>query len=269
MGAAVGQKGAFNDINMTPLIDIVLVVLIIMMVNIPIQIEEMTLKLPGPPPATPPPPPPPNEQLVIALYEDGKVALNRAVSNEQNMLYEMTRRLRSMSNKNVFIDAHSKVPYGKVVDMVDLARNAGAANVGLAKFKPEGPLPPTSVSAGSGMPRGVFIGSPLVRGEITEKRADDAIQPHKATINGCYAAALGRNPALTGNYTLYVEIGPKGEIGSETVDYLKVPYVEKDEVGDPEMKLCVEQVGAQLRYEALGEGNTAWVRYPLLFSPGN
>jgi len=47
MGAQLGTKGAISDINMTPLIDIVLVVLIIMMVNIPIQIEEMGLKLPS------------------------------------------------------------------------------------------------------------------------------------------------------------------------------------------------------------------------------
>ena len=115
MGAAVGTKGAFSDINMTPLIDIVLVVLIIMMVNIPIQIEEMGLKVPGPPLTTPPPPCTDCEQLVLALYEDGKLAsmgvsgvgmaLNREVMNEQTALFEMTRRLRSMANKNVFIDA--------------------------------------------------------------------------------------------------------------------------------------------------------------------
>jgi biopolymer transport protein ExbD len=57
MGAKLGGGGgAVSDINMTPLIDIVLVVLIIMMVNMPIQIEEMGVKLPGvsdkPPPRT-------------------------------------------------------------------------------------------------------------------------------------------------------------------------------------------------------------------------
>lgn len=268
MGAAVGQKGAFNDINMTPLIDIVLVVLIIMMVNIPIQIEEMSLKLPSPIPPPTPPPDTPSEQLVIAMYDDGRVALNRAVSSEQNMLYEMTRRLRSMPNKNVFIDAATKVPYGRVVDMVDLARNAGAANVGLAKMKPEGPLPPTSVAAGSGMPRGIFLGSPLVRGEMTEKKADDAIQPLKGALTQCYLQRLAANGGLTGSHTVYVEVGPQGEIGSETVDYLKVPYVEKDEVGDAELKACVEGVVKQLKFAPLGDGKTCWIRYPLLYSPG-
>ena len=47
MGAQLGGSGAFNDINMTPLIDIVLVVLIIMMVSIPIQVNELGVKVRG------------------------------------------------------------------------------------------------------------------------------------------------------------------------------------------------------------------------------
>jgi biopolymer transport protein TolR len=270
MGASVGQKGAFNDINMTPLIDIVLVVLIIMMVNIPIQIEEMGLKVPGPVTTPPPTPPPDAEQLVLALYEDGRMALNREVMSEQNALYEMTRRLRSMTNKNVFVDAHEKVPYGTVVSMVDLAREAGAANVGLAKMKPTGPLEPLRVSAGSGMPRGIFIGSPLVRGGITEKKADEAIQPLKGAMTQCYLTELASSPQLTGSLGLYFEVGPDGETGitEEAKKFLKPPAVEKDDVGDAELKACIEALLPSVRYEALGEGKTAWIRYTILFSPG-
>ena len=48
MGAKVGTDGAFDDMNLTPLIDVVLVVLIIMMVSIPIQVQEMGIKVPDP-----------------------------------------------------------------------------------------------------------------------------------------------------------------------------------------------------------------------------
>lgn len=279
MGAAVGQKGAFNDINMTPLIDIVLVVLIIMMVNIPIQIEEMGLKVPGPPLAEPPPPCADCEQLVLALYEDGKLsamgvsgigmALNREVMTEQTALFEMTRRLRSMAKKDVFIDAAAGVPYGKVVEAVDLAREAGAANVGLAKMKDAGPLEPVRVHAGT-MPRGIFIGSPLVRGGITEKKADEAIQPLKAAMTQCYFTALGSNPSLTGTIGLYFEVGPNGETGfqEEAKSYLKPPSIEKDDVGDGGLHTCMEGLLPQVKFEALGEGKTAWIRYSILFSPG-
>ena len=74
MGAQLGTSGTISDINMTPLIDIVLVVLIIMMVNIPIQVEEMGVKLPSTV-TNNPPPSEKTEQLVIALYEDDRVAV--------------------------------------------------------------------------------------------------------------------------------------------------------------------------------------------------
>lgn len=260
MGAQLGSKGAMSEINMTPLIDIVLVVLIIMMVNVPIQIEEMGLKLPGQK-TTNTPPPPDAQQLVIAIYEDGSKALNRRIMSDQSMLYELTRRLRPMTKKNVFVDAHFDVTYGDVIDAVDLAKEAGAANVGLARAKEGGPIAATEVEAGSGMPRGIFLGSPSVRGEITEKKADASIQPLKTALQNCYLQALAGAPALSGHYTVYVEIGPQGELLSE-------PIVEKDSMGIETMQTCILEVLPNLRYEPLGEQNTAWVRYPILFSPG-
>lgn len=260
MGAQLGAKGGFSDINMTPLIDIVLVVLIIMMVNIPIQIEEMGLKLPSPiPPPTPPPPD--ADQLVIAVYSDDTVALNRKAMGEKEMLYELGRRLRPMTAKNVFVDADTTVTYGRVVDMVDLARQAGAANVGLAKVKPDGPLPPTSVSSGAGIARGAHFQSPLVRGEITEKLAYEAMAPLEGQVQQIYLGRLSMRPDLTGSYSIYVEVGPQGEL-------LKPPEVEADSVGDLDMRDQVTALVQNLRYKPLGAGKTAWVRYSVLFAPG-
>lgn len=265
MAASAGGSGGFSDINVTPLIDIVLVVLIGMMVNIPIQIEEMGLKLPSSE-VTPPDVPPDVEQLVIALYapekegDPGKIALNRKAMPEQEMRFEITRRLRSMTNKNVFIDAHEAVLYGQLVDMVDLAREAGAGQVGLAKMKDEGPLAITSVSPGV-MPRGVVLGTPQVRGEIDAIKADASIQPLKGSIEQCYLQRLAVKPDLTGSFTVYVEVGPQGEL-------LKPPAIEGDETGDSELVACVLPVLPNLRYSPLGEGLTAWVRYLVLFSPG-
>src|SRR4051794_4449856 len=124
MGAKVGGSGTMSEINMTPLIDIVLVVLIIMMVNIPIQIERMGLKLPAP---NPPPPPPDQQidQLVIAVYQNGNLALNRKLMTKEKMRFELQTHLKAMAHKQVFIDAHPDANFGLVVDMVDLARNAG------------------------------------------------------------------------------------------------------------------------------------------------
>jgi biopolymer transport protein ExbD len=263
MGAKLGGGGgAVSDINMTPLIDIVLVVLIIMMVNMPIQIEEMGVKLPGVSDKPPPRTDTPAEQLVIAVYEDGRMALNRTLMDEERVFLEVTRRLRSMAKKNVFVDAAATVTYGRVVDMVDLAREAGAAKVGLAKMKPEGPKEPTGVAEGSGLPRGITFGSPRTVGAISEKKADAAIQPLKASFMSCYNQALGRNPRLTGRMLLKTTIGPEGE-------HMELAEISAGtNIEDEELRLCIEQYLPNIAYEPLGEGNTAVVQYQLLFSPG-
>lgn len=261
MGAKVGvSKGAVSDLNLTPLIDIVLVVLIIMMVNIPIQIREMGVKLPSSE-VKPEQNDPPADQLVVAVYEDGRLALNRRVMTEDVMFYEITRRLKPMAHKNVFVDAHEKAPYGRIVDMVDLAREAGAALVGLAKMKPEGPLEPTSVAPGS-MPRGVMLGSPKVFGGIEEDVAYAAIQPLQGSLQACYLTRLAAVPDLSGRVQIKTVIGPQGEAMEPT------ELGDGGTVEDAELLTCVEGLLPSIRYRPLGEGKTAVVLYPVLFSPG-
>lgn len=260
MGAQLGAKGGFNDINMTPLIDIVLVVLIIMMVNIPIQVEEMGLKLPAELDEPPPPPPDnPPEQLVIAVYEDGTLALNRRLMTEDVLFYEITRRLRPMEDKNVFIDAFPTVKYGRVVDMMDLSREAGAAKVGLARMKPTGPQAPTSVAPGSA-PRGLAVGNPSVVGAMGQATADKALEPWKATIEKCYTDRLGGNPTMNGRVMARVAVGPQGEIMSHSIS--------SSTLSNAEVETCVDAVLGSLQFEPLGPEKTALVQYPLLFSPG-
>lgn len=285
MGAKVGgNAGGFNDINMTPLIDIVLVVLIIMMVNIPIQVNRLGVKLPGPTTDVTPPPPD-TEQLAIAIYEDGRIALNRTVLIEDTsvllertsnaatkdtvlfpLFQEISRRLKSATKKNVFIDAHPAVNYGVIVDMMDLAREAGAVNVGLAKVKETGPLDPVAVAAGV-MPRGVILGSPSVVGYISEKKADEALKPYVPRFLACYEAALATDPRLTGRILARVEVQYQGQLMKSAV--------EQSSMQNPPLEACVAEVIAGLTFPPLDGTDekpdyerTAAVIYPLLFSPG-
>ena len=125
MGAQLGSKGMMSELNLTPLIDIVLVVLIIMMVNIPIQIERLLVKLPSNVEVENREEVP-TDQLVIAIYEkqpgdtENVIALNRRRMTEEQLFFQVTRRLRSMEHKNVFIDGAPKVVYGRMVDIMDL-----------------------------------------------------------------------------------------------------------------------------------------------------
>ncbi len=263
MGAALGAGDEpVADMNLTPLIDIVLVVLIIMMVNIPIQIEEMNLKVPGPKPDNPPPPPKdPPEQLVIALYENGDIALNRKLMKEDVLQYEIGRRLRPMAKKIVFVDADPDVEYGRVVDMVDLARAAGAATVGLARLKDDGPLAATSVAVGA-LPKGVIKGSTNCVGKLGETEADPVIDPLLGSITACYNQALARNPELSGMIRIRAVIGPEGE-------HMEPPSVQPSpEVNDPELVDCITELLPALKYPKPEGYATAVCTHPLLLSPG-
>jgi biopolymer transport protein ExbD len=258
MGAQLGSKGVMADMNLTPLIDIVLVVLIIMMVNIPIQVEEMGVKLPSNQEVQTPLDVP-AEQLVIAVYEDGSLALNRRLMTEDVLFYETTRRLRPMVVKNVFIDAYPTVPYGRVVDMMDLAREAGASKVGLAKMKDSGPLPANSVAPGS-MPRGLQIGLATVVGARSQRSVDKVITPRLPEFEACYLTLLASKPELSGRIMLRVTVAPDGalmetKIGSSSVE-------------DSALEACVLEIGGTLKYEKIEENLTTIVQYPMLFSPG-
>ena len=259
MGAKVGGKGGFNEINMTPLIDIVLVVLIIMMVSIPVQLDSLGLKLPSP---IPPPPdtPPPKDQLVIALYGDGTLALNRRLMTEDTLQVELARRLRPMDPKNVFVDADPKLEWGNIVHAIDLARGAGAEKVGFTKMKETGPLPPTEVASGA-MPRGLTLGSPLTIGALDQAQADAALQPFKGNLEQCYLQGLAAHPDLNGRVMPQISVGPEGQIMEHSISSSTL------EPGSG-VEECIDAVLPSFKFPALGPDKTALVRYPLLYSPG-
>ena len=128
------KKAAQSDINVTPLIDIVLVLLIIFMVLTPIMIYELSVNLPDKT-DTVEQDDVPKDQLLLAVCEDGSVALNRTAYELEALRTDLSKRLRSKAKKVVFIDAHPDAGYEKVVALLDLARDAGAERLGLASLK--------------------------------------------------------------------------------------------------------------------------------------
>ncbi len=129
-----GKKGGFNDINVTPLIDIVLVVLIIFMVITPQTIDELSVNLPKKT-ETVKQKDLPTDQLVIAVCEDGRFALNKQIMPLEQLEQQLRGRLAAKSDKVCFVDAHPEAPYDKVVDLMDSARAAGVEKLGIAKLK--------------------------------------------------------------------------------------------------------------------------------------
>jgi biopolymer transport protein TolR len=126
-----GLNQSQSSINMTPLIDVLLVLLIIFMLVTPI----LTKALPSDIPQKVDKPLPAEyteKQIVVRVTADGRVMVNR----EEVALTELSERLRDIfaqrgGRKLIFMDADNSVRYGTVVQVMDLCRAAGIEDIGV------------------------------------------------------------------------------------------------------------------------------------------
>lgn len=133
--SAGGKGGANSEINVTPLVDVCLVLLIIFMVMTPRNVPELSVRIPPESKTTKPPNPTDEKPLVIGLAENGAITLNTKVLKEAAMGKELERQLKDRDKKAVFVDFEEKAKYGKAVELVDLARRSGADIVGIMRDK--------------------------------------------------------------------------------------------------------------------------------------
>jgi biopolymer transport protein ExbD len=127
MGTNVGGGGGSlkSEINVTPLVDVVLVLLIVFMVAIPM----LQLGYPVATPVEHPGDPSAHNQLIVRLDRAGRTYLNR----EEVPVAQLGPRLAGMdlSRRMVHVAADGDLPYGDVVDLMDLCRSHGATNLGI------------------------------------------------------------------------------------------------------------------------------------------
>jgi len=131
MGMSVGGKGAQADINVTPLVDIVLVLLIIFMVITPMLTKHMPILVPQKAETELPNDDKVSEQLVIELFADGHVELNKTAILPEDLEGTLASKLAGKDDAVVFFDAEDDAPYGMAVLLMDLAKTAGATTIGV------------------------------------------------------------------------------------------------------------------------------------------
>jgi biopolymer transport protein TolR len=135
MGMALGggdKKGRSTPaINVTPLVDVVLVVLIIFMVTVTMVTKTFWLNLPKAEKDQPPPPPSDNKPLVMTVDKDGTIRVNQTVLSKLETQTRVVRMLAAKKQKVLYFDAHDQAPYGRAMEAMDLARAGGVKSIAM------------------------------------------------------------------------------------------------------------------------------------------
>jgi biopolymer transport protein TolR len=119
------NRSVMSEINVTPLVDVMLVLLIIFMVTAPLLQQGVDVNLPKAKGKNLPP----EERLSIVIKKGGEIFLN---DNHVSMA-ELTKKLTAISklNPNVFLKADKDVPYGLVVEVMGEVKEAGIEKLGM------------------------------------------------------------------------------------------------------------------------------------------
>jgi biopolymer transport protein TolR len=139
MSVGGGAGDYKSDINITPLVDVVLVLLIIFMVITPLLQMGYDVKVP-PKVDVPAGTPPPTDLIIVSLAPQNKIYLNKEEVTPQVLSLRLTEILKNRANKTIFFSGDDAATYGDVIQVMDRCRNAGAKNIGIVmEAVPVGP----------------------------------------------------------------------------------------------------------------------------------
>ena len=127
LGGAKG--GVKSEINVTPLVDVMLVLLIIMMLITPMLNQGVAVRLPEATNSVDKPTT--QDNTVIAISKDGSVYLNAKPVSEAELTTKINEALENKKEKTVFINADEEAAYSAIMATMDQLRQAGVEDIGL------------------------------------------------------------------------------------------------------------------------------------------
>ncbi|MFT3712729.1 MAG: biopolymer transporter ExbD [Archangium sp.] len=136
--------------NITPLVDVVLVLLIIFMVVTPMLSKQVWLNVPPKPEENQPPPPPDaTPPLVLTVEKDGTTKVNGEAIPREELNARLLRMLNARPDKVVFFDADSALDYGHALDVMDQVRGGGVETLAVLADAVNEPAAEGATSGGS------------------------------------------------------------------------------------------------------------------------
>jgi biopolymer transport protein ExbD len=117
-----------HEINVTPFIDVILVLLIIFMVAAPLSTVDVNVDLPA---STTQPAPRPDKPLFLTVKLDLSLALGEDPVSRENLAGALDAATQNDKEQRIFVRADRKVAYGDVMEMMNLLRAAGYLKMGL------------------------------------------------------------------------------------------------------------------------------------------
>ncbi|RMG20913.1 MAG: protein TolR [Deltaproteobacteria bacterium] len=127
-GGGPGRRRALSEINVTPMVDIMLVLLIIFMVTAPLIVQGVDVDLPE---ARAQPIEDDAEKLILAVTKDRKIFLGDTEIPLEELETKLATNAKVQKEHELYLHADKSLPYGVVVEVMAIAKRAGVESLGL------------------------------------------------------------------------------------------------------------------------------------------